>query len=68
MGGLFKKPKMPEPPKPVRMVQPTDPDVEKRKLAIRRRDYARGTQGGGGEETILSDVLRQEAGGQKLGG
>ena len=65
MGGLFKTPKAPEPPKPVRMPTPQDPEIE----AAAKRTRAKALERRGRLSTILTDQTGNTVGssGQKLG-
>ena len=65
MTSLFKAPKAPEPPKPVRMPNATDPDVE----AASRRTRESALKRKGRLSTILTDQTSSVVGssGQKLG-
>lgn len=62
---LFSSPKMPEPPKPVRMPTATDPDIQ----AAAQRTRASALQRKGRLSTILTDQTQSTVGssGQKLG-
>lgn len=65
MGGLFKSPKAPKPPKAVRMPTPQDPEIE----AAAQRTRAEALKRKGRLSTILTDQTSATVGssGQKLG-
>lgn len=65
MSGLFRGPKLPPPPKPVRMPTETDPDV----LAAGRRAREGALRRTGRLSTIMTDQTQETTGssGQKLG-
>lgn len=65
MSSLFKTPKLPPPPKPVRMPTATDPDIE----AASRRTRQNAMKRKGRLSTILTDQTQSTVGssGQKLG-
>ena len=65
MASFFSKPKLPEPPKPVRMPNETDPDV----LAAAQRTRAAAMKRKGRLSTILTDQTMSTVGssGSKLG-
>ena len=65
MGGLFSKPKMPDPPKPTRMPTETDPSV----MAAGERVKADALRRKGRLSTILTDDTSTTSGssGTKLG-
>jgi hypothetical protein len=65
MGGLFKTPKPPPAPKPVRMPNATDPEVE----AAGRRAREGALRRSGRLSTIMTDQTQATTGssGQKLG-
>lgn len=65
MSSLFKTPKLPPPPKPIRMPTATDPDIE----AASRRTRQNAMKRKGRLSTILTDQTQSTVGssGQKLG-
>lgn len=65
MASLFSGPKLPPPPKPVRMPTETDPEIQAASMRTRARALARS----GRLSTILTDQTRDTVGssGQALG-
>jgi hypothetical protein len=65
MSGLFKSPKLPPPPKPVRMPTEMDPEIQ----AAAQRARAGAMRRSGRMSTIMTDATQETTGssGQKLG-
>jgi hypothetical protein len=65
MASLFSSPKLPPPPKPVRMPNETDPEVQAAGMRARENALRRS----GRLSTIMTDQTRETTGssGQKLG-
>lgn len=65
MSSLFGKPKLPPPPKPVRMPTATDPEM----MAAAQRARERALNRAGRQSTIMTDMTQETTGssGQKLG-